>query len=128
MSIPVEEQDIIKTIKEFGSSAYLISTSEDGHPHLANLKFDIYETDLIFTVGRRGTSNLEKSPLVTMLWPAKEVGGYSLIIDGNASKHKNVDLNDSVWKISFNTGILHRPAEQESTNSDPSCGSDCQAI
>ena len=38
-----------------------------------------------------------------MLWPPKELGGYSLIIDGIASKHENFDGSGSVWKISFDS-------------------------
>ena len=88
---------------------------------------DIDKNDLVFTVGKRGTKNLENCPHVTMLWPPKELGGYSLIIDGIASKHENFDGSGSVWKISFDSGILHRPAQNLEGN-DHSCGSDCQTI
>tara|TARA_B100000214_G_scaffold87812_1_gene60334 strand:- start:4167 stop:4550 length:384 start_codon:yes stop_codon:yes gene_type:complete len=127
MSIPVTAKDIHKTIKEYGSSTYLISATADNHPHVANLTFAIDKNDLIFTVGKRGTKNLENCPHVTMLWPPKELGGYSLIIDGIASKHENFDGSGSVWKISFDSGILHRPAQNLAGNDD-SCGSDCQTI
>ena len=127
MSIPVAAKDILTTIKEYGSSTYLVSTTVDNHPHVANLTFVIDKNDLIVTVGKRGTKNLENCPKVTLLWPPKELGGYSLIIDGIASKHENIGGSGSVWKISFDSGILHRPA-QSPVDDDPSCGSDCQTI
>ena len=127
MSIPVSAKDILKTIEEFGTSTYFISATADGHPHVANLTFVTDNDGLVFTVGKRGTKNLKNCAQVTMLWPPKEVGGYSLIIDGIASKVENSDVSDSLWKISFDSGILHRPA-QSSTNDNHSCGSDCQTI
>ena len=87
MSIPVAAKDILTTIKEYGPSTYLVSATADNHPHVANLTFVIDKNDLIVTVGKRGTKNLENCPKVTLLWPPKELGGYSLIIDGIASKH-----------------------------------------
>lgn len=127
MSIPVAAKDILKTINEYGSSTYLISATADNHPHVANLTFTIDKNDLILTVGKRGTKNLENCPQITMLWPPNELGGYSLIIDGMASKQEDLDGSGSVWKISFDSGILHRPA-QNPANNDSSCGSDCQTI
>ena len=127
MSIPVTAKDVHKTIKEYGSSTYLISATADNHPHVANLTFAIDKNDLIFTVGKRGTKNLESCPQVTMLWPPRDLGGYSLIIDGVALKQEDLDGSGSIWKISFDSGILHRPA-QDPANTDPSCGSDCQTI
>ena len=128
MSIPVEAKDILKTIEEFGTSPYIISNSENGHPHVANLEFQNRDGALIFNVGRRGSSNIDNSPQVTLLWPPKETGGYNLIIDGFASKHSDGDSFGQEWKISFNSGILHRPAGQNSISGDSDCGSDCQTL
>ena len=52
MSIPVATKDILTTIKEYGSSTYLVSTTVDNHPHVANLTFVIDKNDLIVTVGK----------------------------------------------------------------------------
>ena len=71
MSIPVTAKDIHKTIKEYGSSTYLISATADNHPHVANLTFAIDKNDLIFTVGKRGTKNLENCPKVTCFGPQR---------------------------------------------------------
>ena len=127
MSIPVDAKDLIRTIEEFGSAAYLITSNADSHPHVTHLGFQILEDALFFELGKRSTKNVEMSPLISILWPPVESGGYNLTIDGTITQSQN-KAEPGDWKVHISSAILHRPAQLPFVASNDDCTSDCKTI
>ena len=123
MSIPVDRENLIQTIEEFGGSAYLITSSVSDHPHVTHSSFEIREDSLLFTLGKRSTKNVEQNPRISILWPPTESGGYNLIVDGTIVKTESAK-----WKVEFDSAILHRPAELLVPRADDGCDSDCKPV
>jgi hypothetical protein len=78
------------------------------------------DDDLVMGGGTKTLANAADRPLVSLLWPPADVGGYSLIVDGTAR------AQDGLLVISPTRAILHRPAAAKPGGSSP--GSDCVAV
>jgi len=108
MSIRVELADLPPEISARGPG-FLLSSVMDSRPHAAHLHFEIAAADgqveLRAEAGRTARGNCVQRPAVTVLWPAAEAGGHSLIVDGEA----RVDGEDHVIITAINA-VLHRPA------------------
>jgi len=123
MSIPVDRENLIQTIEEFGGSAYLISSTVGDHPHVTHSSFEISGDSLLFKLGKRSTKNIEQNPRISILWPPTESGGYNLIVDGTIVK-----TDSAKWKVQFDSAILHRPAESLVPGTNDGCDSDCKPV
>ncbi len=88
---------------------FLLSSIMDSRPHAAHLWFQVAAADgqvqMRTLAGRTAQANCRMRPAVTVLFPAVEEGGHSLIVDGEA----RVDEDDFVV-ISVVGAVLHRPA------------------
>ncbi len=88
MSIRVELQDLPQEIVTRGAAAFLLSSVMDSRPHAAHLTFDVAAADgqveLRASAGRTARGNIGNRPAVTLLWPATEPDGYSLIVEPTA--------------------------------------------
>ncbi len=93
---------------------FLLSSVMDSRPHAAHLMFQIAAADdqveLRASAGRTARGNCAQRPSVTVLWPATEPEGYSLIVDGEA----RVDEEEHVI-ITAVSAVLHRPAPKPET-------------
>lgn len=108
MSIRVEMVDLPAEIVARGPG-FLLSSVVDSRPHAAHLLFEVAaegdQVELRASAGRTARANCTDRPAVTVLWPAAEPGGHSLIVDGEA----RVDGEDHVI-VSAISAVLHRPA------------------
>ncbi|MCV7192528.1 pyridoxamine 5'-phosphate oxidase family protein [Mycolicibacterium brumae] len=83
--------------------AFLVTVGDDGRPH-------VVEVDPMFTagafdvgaVGGHTAANLADRPNVTLLWPAREPGGYALMVDGLAQ------ANPASTVVVPTKALLHR--------------------
>lgn len=109
MSMRVEMADLPGEITSRGSTGFLLSSVMDSRPHAAHLPFQVAAADgqvqLRAAAGRTARGNCGMRPAVTVLFPATEPGGHSLIIDGEA----RVDSEEHVIVTAVNA-VLHRPA------------------
>ena len=108
MSIRVEMADLPGEIVARGPG-FLLSSIMDSRPHAAHLNFEVAaaegQVQLRTAAGNTARSNCRQRPAVTVLWPAVEESGYSLIVDGEAR------VDDENHVIVVATGaVLHRPA------------------
>jgi hypothetical protein len=119
MSVKVDLQALADTLADYGF-AYLLTVSDDRRPHAVAVQPVLHERALaVGTLGNRTLANLAGRPDVTLLFPPREEGGYSLIVDGRAS----VDRGAAV--VVPTHAVLHRPADHGTGPTDGSCGSDC---
>ncbi|MFZ1176361.1 MAG: pyridoxamine 5'-phosphate oxidase family protein [Mycobacterium sp.] len=114
--------------------AYLI-TVDDGYrvhtvtvePQLRHLPEDADGPRAIVDVGPIGGhtgENLAHRSDVTLLWPPREPGGYSLIVDGRAEA---TDSNDATPRFGVvpTRALLHRDADPDSPEAAKGCLHDC---
>jgi len=108
MSIKVELDGLNDEIAARGAG-YLLTTGEDGRPHSTQVVFELSDVGMRAKAGRKTSANINRSGLVALLWPPPEAGGYSLIVDADAT----IDgpEGDHWAVISPTHAILHRPAE-----------------
>jgi Pyridoxamine 5'-phosphate oxidase len=122
MSVKVDLAKLADTMAGYGL-AYLLTVSDDQRPHAVAVQPVVGEREVtVDAVGRRTTSNLTARPQVTLLFPPQEEGGYSLIVDGEAS------TDDAVTRITPSRAVLHRPADHATGPADGSCGNDCVPV
>lgn len=122
MSIKVETGSIAETMAGF-AFAYLLTLGTAPRPHVVAVGVASAGGSLrVSEVGRSSRRNIGDNDAVTLLWPPREAGGYSLIVDGTASVQ-----GDEVVVVP-ERAVLHRPAPDAPAPSDGSCAADCVEI
>lgn len=107
MSIRVELDALADEVQGRGAG-YLITTGLDGRPHTTSAQLSIAGETLQCGAGRKTSANIAAQPKVALLWPPTEPGGYSLIIDGDATIDGEDDERRAI--ITATGAILHRSA------------------
>jgi len=120
MSIPVDLSALADALANH-TYAYLLTVSDDGRPHAVAVNAVLSDGVLRAGVGSRSTKNsLARPDAVSLVWPPKEDGGYSLIVDGHAS------VTDEMITVVPSKAVMHRAAPADAGPAEPgSCGSDC---
>lgn len=121
MSIPVELDALDDALGTYGRQAYLLSGGRDGRPHVAHVTLEWADGRFTCGIGRTGSANVEACDLVTLLWPPVTEGGYSMIVDAEAS------ASDGTATLVPTGGVLHRPAPAPGGGAG-ACTSDCAPI
>lgn len=125
MSIPVTLETLRTELERFGATPYLLTVADDGRPHSVAVNVVWTEEGLTAGCGRRTLANLTARPLVCLLWPPFEPGGYSLIVDGDAAVSGAGE--EARVMIRPTKGVMHRPAAKPVTGGDD-CGHDCVKV
>ena len=121
MSVPVPLSGLRAAVEERGASGYLLTVSDDASPHAVHTPVR-WEDDVIVTdVGKRSAANAAARPSVSLLFPVRDEGDYSLIVDGTAAVASS-DGGQRV-RITPTRAVLHRPAVVPDPSS--SCTADC---
>jgi hypothetical protein len=118
MSVKVDLGQLADALADF-TFAYLVTVGSDYHAHAVAIE-PVFR-DGIFDVGPIGNStrrNLDAHADVTLLWPPKDPGGYTLIVDGVASP------TEDALTVEPTRAVLHRPAAPEAKTT-PGCLHDC---
>lgn len=103
--------------------AYLITVGDDYRPHTVTVEPVLRDGVLdVGLIGGRTTKNLANRSDVTLLWPPREDGGYSLIVDGKA---KVTDAGEDTIRLAVvpTKALLHRNAD--SPSAAKGCLHDC---
>lgn len=119
MSVEVDVARLTDAMREHGF-AYLLTVSEDLRPHAVVVQPVLEDGALrVGSLGRRSLANVAARPDVTLLFPPREQGGYSLIVDGRAS------VAEEGARVRPLHAVLHRAADHATGPTDGSCGNDC---
>ncbi len=122
MSIPVAIGDLAAAIDGYGW-AYLLTVRDDLRPHVVAVTPTWDGGQLVIEVGQGTARNASARPSISLCYPPVKEGGYSLIVDGDAS----VDAEATVRFVPSGA-VLHRPAPEGFTGSATGCGNDCEPV
>jgi pyridoxamine 5'-phosphate oxidase-like protein len=106
------------------SHAYVVTVAEDGSPHTVYAPIRWERDGLVAEVGARTAANAAIRPAVSLLYPVRADGDYSLIVDGTAVVEPGDDGRR--LRVAPARAVFHRPG----IPSDPAsaCGADCVPI
>lgn len=121
MSIPVSLDGLRAASEERGACAYLLTTTDDGRPHAVHVPVRWEGDVLAVEVGKRSTANAAARPSVSLLFPVRKDGDYSLIVDGTAAVASRG--NGQRLLITPTRAVLHRAASAPDPTSP--CDADC---
>ncbi len=120
MSVKVDLDRLGETMRGYGF-AYLLTVSDDHRTHAVAVQPRLDGGALhVAGLGNRTRANLTAHADVTLLFPPRAEGGYSLIVDGRAAM-----LDDDGASVVPAHAVLHRPADHPTVPADGSCGHDC---
>jgi hypothetical protein len=121
MSIPVPLDQLRAALAERSGSAYLLTVGDDARPHAVHTPV-VWEGDaLAADVGKRSAANAGARSAVSLLYPVRTPGDYSLIVDGTALVAARPDGARVV--ITPIRAVLHRAAAVPDPGA--SCAADC---
>ncbi|PRC47922.1 hypothetical protein C6A85_82460, partial [Mycobacterium sp. ITM-2017-0098] len=104
MSVKVDLDTLADTLGDF-SFAYLVTVGDDYRAHTVAVDPELTGGALrLGSVGNSTRRNATAHPDVTLVWPPREPGGYTLIVDGAAS------ASGDGLSIQPTGAVLHRPA------------------
>ncbi|BDY29463.1 hypothetical protein hbim_03401 [Mycolicibacterium mageritense] len=119
MSVKVDLDQLAETLGDF-AFGYLITVGDDFGAHTVAVVPRLVDGVLdIGSIGNSTRRNATQHPAVTVIWPPRDPGGYTLIVDGVA------ELSDDAMRVVPNRAVLHRPAKPGSPASATGCLHDC---
>ena len=111
MSVRVEISEVRDRLVEFGAAPYLLTTSPEGRPHATHVVVVFDGERLECDAGRKTARNASVNAGVCLLWPPCEPGGFSLLIDGDATVGSHGET--TVLSIVPTAAVLHRNANPD---------------
>ncbi|WP_020107733.1 hypothetical protein [Nocardia sp. 348MFTsu5.1] len=122
MSVKVDLDQLADTLADF-AFAYLVTVGDDFRAHTVAVDPVLADGALdLGTIGRTTRTNVSSHGDVTVIWPPREPGGYTLIVDGTAR------LSAETLEVVPTRAVLHRKATAESPSTNPNCLHDCVPI
>ncbi|MDN5894991.1 MAG: pyridoxamine 5'-phosphate oxidase [Nocardioides sp.] len=122
MSIRVDRHDLAAKLDDFGQG-YLLTVSADGGVKAVTVEPTIVDGLLrVAGPGRGSLTNAGERPAATVLFPPREHGGYTLLVDGAA----RVESDDVI--VDPASAVLHRPAahaDGPGPAGESACENDC---
>lgn len=108
--------------------AYLVTVDDEYRVHTVTVEPEL--RDGVLSVGLirgRTRNNVENRSDVTLLWPPREPGDYSLIVDGQARVTEAADRGDDTVQLAVvpARALLHRNADPAIPGSARGCLHDC---
>ena len=118
MSVKVDLDELADALTDF-AFAYLITVGDDYRPHAVAVHPVLSDGEFrVSSIGNSTRRNLSAHPAATLVWPPREPGGYTLIVDGRG------DVTDEALVLTPDRAVLHRPAAPGVPTAS-GCGDDC---
>jgi len=117
-----EPTTLAAVLKERNAGAYVLTVTTDGRPHATYSPVRWQDERFVAEVGKQTARNAEARPLVTLLFPVRSPGDYSLIIDGTAT----VEPERGCLVVTPTRAVLHRAGTPSDASS--ACGADCVVL
>jgi hypothetical protein len=118
MSVKVDLEQLAAALADF-TFAYLITVDDGYHAHTVAVEPVLADGTIeAGAVGNTTRKNLANHDGVTLVWPPRESGGYSLIVDGTGR------ATDNRLHVVPNRAVLHRHAAPGAATK-PGCKDDC---
>ena len=118
MSAKVDLDQLADALTDF-AFAYLITVGDDYRAHTVAVDVALTEGEFrVSSIGNSTRRNLASHPAATLVWPPREPGGYTLIVDGRG------DVTDEALMLTPDRAVLHRPATPGVPTAS-GCGDDC---
>jgi hypothetical protein len=118
MSVKVDLDQLADALADF-TFAYLITVGDDYRAHTVAVQPVLVDGVLdVDAIGKSTRSNSRAHPAVTVVWPPRERGGYTLIVDGQGQP------TDDGLRVVPSRAVLHRPAAPGAATK-PGCIHDC---
>jgi len=121
MSIPVPLEKLRAAVAERGGSAYVLTVGDDARPHAVHAPVRWEGDVLAADVGKRSAANAATQTFVSLLFPVRTEGDYSLIVDGTAVVRSREEGQELL--ITPVRAVLHRAAAVPDPASP--CAADC---
>ncbi|MEZ0340258.1 pyridoxamine 5'-phosphate oxidase family protein [Mycobacterium sp. pV006] len=119
MSVKVDIDRLADTLGDF-TFAYLVTVGDDFRAHTVAVDPVLVDGVLqIASVGNSTRRNAAAHPDVTLVWPPRQPGGYTLIVDGHAT------TDEQGLHVGPTGAVLHRKPGPDSPPSATGCGDDC---
>jgi hypothetical protein len=133
MSIKVDLGELGAALAEH-DYAYLLSPGR-ARPHVLAVVPRLVDGALVIdSPGRSATALAAEHPAVTLVFPPRRAGGYSLIVDGDASvpgvggTGRAASGARTALSVRPEHAVLHRPATGTSKPSPTGCEGDCEPL
>jgi hypothetical protein len=120
MSVPIV-RDLRALVTERGPGVYLVTVSEQGGPHTVYTTARWEDGAVVADAGTTTAANAAARPLVSLLFPVRADGDYSLIVDGLAKVEAGA--RGARLRVNPTKAVLHRQGPSPDPTS--SCGADC---
>jgi hypothetical protein len=126
MSVPVAIERLREAMADFDTTSFLLTVSDDSRPHAVAVQIEWSRDDLVTTAGKRSVANASARSAVSVIWGPASLGGYSLIVDADATVEPAVGEDGATIRLTPTKAVLHRTASAAS-KPDPAstCSSDC---
>jgi hypothetical protein len=124
MNVDVALGRLRRAVNERGAGAYVLTVSDDGSPHCVHVETAWDGPALTAPVGARTAANAAARPRVSLLYPVRRDGDYSLIVDGAAAVEPGE--GGPRLRLTPTRAVLHRPGPPPDPAS--SCGADCVPV
>jgi hypothetical protein len=108
--------------------AYLVTVDDGYRVHTVTVEPELRDGVMHVGLVRGHTrKNVETRSDVTLLWPPREPGGYSLIVDGRARVPETADSENETVQLEVvpSRALLHRNADPNTPGSATGCLHDC---
>ncbi|HEY6316658.1 MAG TPA: pyridoxamine 5'-phosphate oxidase family protein [Acidimicrobiia bacterium] len=122
MSIGVALDELRAALDGLERAPYLVTVGDDGRPHAVAVPWRWRDDELDVPAGNRSLANAGTRPDVTLLWPANDADGYTLIVDATVVHTEGTGTGDNLVRVRPTRAVLHRPATGPT---DTACGADC---
>ncbi len=118
------EPDLEAVVRERGGHAYVVTVSDQGGPHAVWVPVVWERGGPVAEVGPTTARNAAARPRISLLFPVRTEGDYSLIVDGTAAAEPGGETPR--LRLTPTKVVLHRPGPSPDLAS--SCGADCVPI